>query len=75
VRGLWGVGNRLHWRLDVAFDDDPSRIRNSLGTAKMTSTRHLCMNLFEREASSISLAKKRRKAAWNDDYSAKVIFS
>ncbi|MCP4410377.1 MAG: ISAs1 family transposase [Gammaproteobacteria bacterium] len=75
VRGHWGVENPLHWRLEVVLGDDASRIRKGNGPAIMTSIRHLCMNLFERETSSMSLAKKRRKAAWNDDYRAKVIFS
>jgi predicted transposase YbfD/YdcC len=75
VRGHWGVENPLHWRLDVVFGDDANRIRKGHSPAMMTSIRHLCMNLFEREASAMSLAKKRRKAAWNDDCRAKVIFS
>jgi predicted transposase YbfD/YdcC len=74
VRGHWGVENRLHWRLDVVFGDDASRIRKGNAPAIMTSIRHLCMNLFEQQPSSLSLAKKRRKAAWNDDYRAKVVF-
>ena len=74
VRGHWGVENRLHWRLDVIFGEDASRIRKGNAPAIMTSLRHLCMNLFEQEPSSLSLAKKRRKAAWNDDYRAKVVF-
>jgi predicted transposase YbfD/YdcC len=75
VRGHWGVENRLHWRLDVVFGDDASRIRKGNAPAIMTSIRHFCMNLFQREPSSLSLAKKRRKAAWNDDYRAKVVFT
>jgi predicted transposase YbfD/YdcC len=75
VRGHWGVENPLHWRLDVVFGDDASRIRKGNGPAIMTSIRHLCLNLFEREPSSLSMAKKRRKAAWNDDYRGKVLFS
>jgi predicted transposase YbfD/YdcC len=75
VRGHWGVENRLHWRLDVIFGEDTSRIRRGNGPAIMTTLRHLCLNLFDRESSSLSLAKKRRKAAWNDEYRAKVIFS
>ena len=75
VRGHWGIENPLHWRLDVVLKDDASRIRTGNGPAIMTSIRHLCMNLFEQESSRISLAKKRRKASWNDDYRAKVIFS
>lgn len=74
VRGHWGVENRLHWRLDVVFGEDASRIRKGHAPTIMTSLRHLCMNLFEQEPSSLSLAKKRRKAAWNDDYRAKVVF-
>ncbi len=74
VRGHWGIENPLHWRLDVVLGDDASRIRKGNGPAMMTSIRHLCMNLFERESSSVSLAKKRRKAAWNDEYRAKVMF-
>lgn len=74
VRGHWGVENRLHWRLDVVFCDDASRIRKGNAPAIMTSIRHLCMNLFERESSSLRLSQKRRKAAWNDDYRARVVF-
>ena len=75
VRGHWGIENPLHWRLDVILGDDASRIRKGNGPAIMTGIRHLCMNLFEREPSALSLAKKRRKAAWDDNYRAKVLFS
>jgi predicted transposase YbfD/YdcC len=74
VRGHWGVENRLHWRLDVVFNEDASRIRKGNAPAIMTSLRHLCINLFEQEPSSMGLAKKRRKAVWNDAYRAKVVF-
>jgi predicted transposase YbfD/YdcC len=45
--------------LDVIFGDDASRIRKGNGATIMTSIRHLCMNLFELEPSSLSLAKKK----------------
>ena len=73
-RGHWGMENRPHWRLDVVFGDDASRIRKGNAPAIMTAIRHLCMNLFQQEPSNQPLAQKRRKAAWNDDYRAKVIF-
>ena len=75
VRSHWGVENPLHWRLDVVMGDDASRIKKDNGATIMTSIRHLCMNLFETEASRISLAKKQRKAGWSDRYRAKVIFN
>lgn len=74
VRGHWGVENRLHWRLDVIFGDDASRIRKGNAPAIMTTIRHLCLNLFEQEPSKLRMSQKRRKAAWNDDYRAKVVF-
>jgi len=74
VRGHWGVENRLQWRLDVVLGEDASRIRTGHAPAILTSICHLCMNLFEQEPSKLRLAQKRRKAAWNDDYRAKVVF-
>jgi len=41
----------------------------------MTSIRHLCLNLFEREGSKLSLPKKQNNAAWDDAYRAKVLFA
>jgi hypothetical protein len=60
---------------DVSFNEDASRIRKGNAPAIMTTLRHLCLNLFQREPSALSLAKKRRKAAWNDDYRAKALFA
>jgi hypothetical protein len=33
------------------------------------------MNLFQKEPSTLSLKKKRLKAAWNDDFRGKVLFA
>lgn len=75
VRQHWGIENTLHWRLDVTLSEDQSRIRKGNGPAMMTSIRHLCINLFEREGSKLSLPKKQNKAAWDDAYRAKVLFA
>jgi predicted transposase YbfD/YdcC len=75
VRGHWGIENTLHWRLDVTLSEDASRIRKGNGPAMMTSIRHLCLNLFEREGSKLSLPKKQNRAAWDDNFRAKVLFA
>nr|WP_295406030.1 ISAs1 family transposase [uncultured Thiocystis sp.] len=74
VRGHWGIENKLHWRLDVLFREDACRIRKGNAPAILTAIRNLCMNLFEQKPSKLRLSKQRRKAAWNDDYRAKVVF-
>ena len=35
VRAHWGVENRLHWRLDVIFDEDQCRMRSGNGPQNM----------------------------------------
>lgn len=75
VRGHWGVENELHWRLDVVFREDESRIRQGNAPAIMTAIRHLCLNLFQKESSKMSIKKKRLKAAWNDDFRYKVLMA
>jgi predicted transposase YbfD/YdcC len=75
VRGHWGIENRLHWRMDVVLKEDASRIRKGFAPAIMTSLRHLCLNLFQREGSNISLPQKRLQAGWNDDFRGKVLLA
>ncbi len=74
VRGDWGVENRLHWRLDVIFREDAIGIRKGNAPAIMTAIRHLYLNPLEQEPSKLRMSQKRRKAAWHDDYRAKVVF-
>ena len=64
VHGQWSIEIRLHWRFHVVMGEEASRIRKDNDTAMiMASIRQLCLNLFEREKTPMSLAKKHRKAA------------
>lgn len=74
VRGHWGIENRLHWCLDVTFREDESRIRKGNAPAIMTTLRHICLNLFQKQVSKLSVKKQRYKSALNDDFRAKVLF-
>jgi predicted transposase YbfD/YdcC len=75
VRGHWGIENILHWRMDVVLREDASRIRKGNAPSIMTSIRHLVLNLFQKEPSKLSLAKKRKMAAWDGGFRDKVLFS
>ncbi|MDM8568175.1 ISAs1 family transposase [Thiotrichales bacterium HSG1] len=69
VREHWGIENKLHWRLDVIFREDANKIRKGNSPAIMTTIRHICMGIFDLDNTiSGSLAKKRRKATWSDDF-------
>ena len=74
VRAHWGIENRLHWVLDVAFREDDSRIRKGNGAENFAVLRHIALNLLRREKSAKrSIKGKRMKAALDDQYLLKVL--
>ena len=73
VRSHWGVENGLHWRLDVTFREDESRIRRGNAPHNVGVIRHVAMNLLKGEASKISVRKKRIRAALNDSFRDKIL--
>ena len=74
VRQHWGIENRLHWVLDVTFNEDDSRIRKGHAPENFNTLRQLALNLLRKEASKTSIKQKRFKAALSDDFRAKVVF-
>lgn len=73
VRSHWSIENELHWRLDVTFREDESRIRRGNAPHNMGVIRHVAMNLLKRETSKISIRKKRIRAALNDDFRDNIL--
>ena len=73
VRSHWGIENGLHWRLDVTFREDESRIRRGNAPHNIGVIRHVAMNLLKREPTKISYRKKRVRAALNDDFRDKLL--
>lgn len=74
VRSHWGVENRLHWVLDVAFREDDCRIRKDNAPQNFAILRHISLNLLNQEKTSKTGAKnKRLRAGWDDDYLTKIL--
>jgi predicted transposase YbfD/YdcC len=68
------VENKLHWVLDVAFDEDQSRIRSGHAPANMATVRRLALSLLQQEESrSVGVKNGRLKAGWDEDYLLKVL--
>jgi predicted transposase YbfD/YdcC len=73
VRSHWGIENRLHWVMDVVFDDDLMRLRTEHGPAIMATIRHAALNLIRRLPDKASLKVRRKTLGWDDDYLLKTI--
>lgn len=74
IRNHWGIENKLHWVLDVAFCEDDSRIRKGYGPQNMAILRHIALNKLKRENThKRGIKGKRKKAGWDDDYLVKVL--
>lgn len=69
IRLHWGIENKLHWHLDVTFNEDKSKIRAGNGAENFSLLKRCVLNLVKAdttEKDSISL--KRRMAGWNPAY-------
>ena len=74
IRSHWGVENKLHWTLDVAFSEDASRKRNKNAAQNYSILLKIALNLLKNEKSEKQgVAGKRLKAGWNNDYLLKVL--
>jgi predicted transposase YbfD/YdcC len=74
VREHWGIENRVHWVLDIAFREDESRVRKGHGQQNLATMRHMALNLLRQETTSKGGVKaKRLRAGWDQDYLIKVL--
>ena len=68
IREHWGIENRLHWVLDVAFADDQSRLRKGHGARNMATVRHFALNLVRTATDKRSIKFRRKAVGWDDNY-------
>jgi predicted transposase YbfD/YdcC len=74
IRSHWGIENRLHWVLDVAFREDDCRVRLGHAAENLAIVRHFALNLLRQEPSRrASVATKRLCAALDDTYLRSVL--
>lgn len=74
VRGHWGIENRLHWQLDVTFQEDQCRIREGHADANFSILRRAALSLLKNETTlKVGIKNKRLTAGWDESYLEKVL--
>jgi predicted transposase YbfD/YdcC len=49
IRQHWHIEHKLHWSLDVTFNEDYCRIRKDHAPANMAAVRHIALNQLRQE--------------------------
>ncbi len=74
IRSHWGIENKLHWTLDVAFCEDASRKRIGNASQNFSILNKIALNLLKNEKSSkIGVKSRRLNAGWDNHYLIKVL--
>ncbi len=74
VRGHWGIENRLHWQLDVTFQEDQCRVRKGHADTNFSTLRRAALSLLKNESTlKVGVKNKRLSAGWDETYLEKVL--
>lgn len=73
IRDHWGIENRLHWVLDMVFDEDRQRKRNKNAANNFSFIRKMALNILKKDTSKGSLVTKRLKAGWDHNFLIKLL--
>lgn len=65
IRRHWSVENQLHWHLDVAFNEDKSRLKEKNAALCMAVLRRFALTLLKRSESKESIKAQRLQMGWN----------
>lgn len=76
IRNHWSIENSQHWCLDMAFNEDQSRVRKDHGDQNLAVLRRMALGLLRRDQSvKLGVRNKRLKACRNRAYLLNVLLS
>jgi predicted transposase YbfD/YdcC len=75
IRSHWSVENRLHWVMDVIFNDDQMRARCKHAAHNLAVLKHITLNLIRLDPIQRKGGVKARRliAATSDNYRAELL--
>ena len=74
IRLHWAIENKLHWHLDVSFNEDKSKIRAGHGAENFSLLKRCVLNLVKADTTEkASVSLKRRMAGWDPAYRLRLL--
>lgn len=75
IRSHWGIENKLHWQLDFTFKEDACKVRKDNAPINLHLMRKWALALLGKMTTipKISIKRKRKKAARNNDFLLKAL--
>lgn len=69
IRNHWAIENKLHWTLDVVFQEDSDRKRNKNAAQNFSLINKVAINILKNDQTrNISIRRKKNIAAWDLNY-------
>lgn len=73
VRRHWGIENKLHWVLDVAFNEDRSTARVAAAGENFATLRKIAINLIRSAKTQKSIRGNMLSSGWNEQHFLSLI--
>ena len=67
-RQHWAIENKLHWKLDVIFEEDSARSRKDYAPENLAVIRRIAHNILSAPPSDKSIRRKMKLASWSKDF-------
>ena len=73
IRSHWEIENKLHWVLDMTFNEDSQRKRAKHSATNFAIVRKMALNIIKKDPGKGSLKGKRKMAGWNNNFLLELI--
>ncbi len=74
ARKHWGIENKVHWILDVAFSEDEWTVRSKKLARNLSLIRKIALNLIRNSKTKGSVKGRMKKAGWSTDFLETLLF-
>lgn len=69
IREHWGIENKQHWTLDIAFGEDDSKKRAGNAAENFAILNRMALNIVKQDTTAkVGVKTRRMMAGWDDGY-------